>query len=245
MANVSAGPNNQDGHPAEYCSPSTECQILRASGKVCEPQGIYEPVICTVGHYCPPPGKEQIRCPKGYFCPQGSFKPLKCSPAAVCPAGSSKKYDLTGLVFIILIDLAIMGFMVGPPLWKKIANISRRGRRMTDPEGERYKGTGASTPESAEYVELSPKDKAGGRGSAVFVDNIDNSEAEITDDLRLLIESFKKCNPGENNVGLTFDFQDMGFTVKGGRQLLSAVNGKIEAGTMWGVMGPSGAGKSA
>ncbi|KAJ5088545.1 hypothetical protein N7456_012161 [Penicillium angulare] len=41
-----------------------------------------------------------------------------------------------------------------------------------------------------------------------------------------------------------FGFQNLGFSVKGGSDVLSELTGEIKQGSLWGVMGPSGAGKS-
>lgn len=71
----------------------------------------------------------------------------------------------------------------------------------------------------------------------------DDDDEEGAQDLKGLVESFQRSIDGKK-TGLTFSYQDLGLKLKTGRVLLSGVHGKIERGTMWGVMGPSGAGKS-
>ena len=216
-------------------------------GNICLPQGLYEPVICSAGYYCPPPGREQIRCPKGSYCPQGSFKPLDCGIAAVCPAGSTKRVDLYGFVIMILVDIAIAGVTMGPMLWRKFGGKTCKRKSRRGPKGRANGDLSVprtATPTSDVEQAASKSSNSLLRGTVQFVESISNHESELTEDLRLLVESFRKCNLGEKNIGLSFDFHDMGFTVKGGKHLLSGVNGRIEAGSMWGIMGPSGAGKS-
>ena len=47
-----------------YCPPSAECQARRLAGLSCDAQGIYEPIICESGYYCPS-YNEKYECPKG------------------------------------------------------------------------------------------------------------------------------------------------------------------------------------
>ena len=61
--------------------------------------------------------------------------------------------------------------------------------------------------------------------------------------LYLFVKSLSKCL-GNSNFGLSFEFKDLGFQPKKSpKPTLSGVSGRINAGSLWGVMGPSGAGK--
>ena len=62
-------------------------------------------------------------------------------------------------------------------------------------------------------------------------------------DLHLFVESLSKCL-GNSNFGLSFEFEDLRFQPKKSpKPILSEVSGRINAGSLWGVMGASGAGK--
>lgn len=63
-------------------------------------------------------------------------------------------------------------------------------------------------------------------------------------DLQLFIRSMSRCL-GATNFGLSFEFENLAFhPKKSTKPILSEVTGKIERGTLSGVMGASGAGKS-
>ncbi|KAI4245545.1 MAG: hypothetical protein LQ352_006543, partial [Teloschistes flavicans] len=66
----------------------------------------------------------------------------------------------------------------------------------------------------------------------------------LISDLDLFIQSMSKCI-GTEKFGLSFEFTDLKFQPKKAtRPILSEVTGKIDRGSLWGVMGASGAGKS-
>ena len=63
-------------------------------------------------------------------------------------------------------------------------------------------------------------------------------------DLQLFIRSMSRCI-GATNFGLSFEFENLAFHPKKAvKPILSEVTGKIDRGTLSGVMGASGAGKS-
>ncbi|KAL8726678.1 MAG: hypothetical protein Q9166_006546 [cf. Caloplaca sp. 2 TL-2023] len=67
---------------------------------------------------------------------------------------------------------------------------------------------------------------------------------ELISDLDMFIQSMSKCI-GTEKFGLSFEFNDLRFQPKKAkRPILSEVTGKIDRGSLWGVMGASGAGKS-
>jgi ABC-type multidrug transport system fused ATPase/permease subunit len=70
-----------------------------------------------------------------------------------------------------------------------------------------------------------------------------NNTEEDRTDLHLFVESLSKCL-GNSNFGLSFEFEDLRFQPKKSpKPILSEVSGRINAGSLWGVMGASGAGK--
>ncbi|KAL8717542.1 MAG: hypothetical protein Q9225_005220 [Loekoesia sp. 1 TL-2023] len=67
---------------------------------------------------------------------------------------------------------------------------------------------------------------------------------ELISDIDLFIQSMSKCI-GNEKFGLSFEFSDLKFQPKkASKPILSEVTGKIDRGSLWGVMGASGAGKS-
>jgi ABC-type multidrug transport system fused ATPase/permease subunit len=137
----------------------------------------------------------------------------------------SKKIDLTGVFMVILFDMIILGIFAMNWMWQ----------RRQKAKGIQYNQGSDSSSATLTVVD---NGKSENNISSV-------PEPPIGDDLGLLVESFRKCNPDGEGLGLAFDYHDLGLTVDhGSKTLLSKVNGSIKAGTMWGVMGPSGAGKS-
>ncbi|KAL8805817.1 MAG: hypothetical protein Q9182_001729 [Xanthomendoza sp. 2 TL-2023] len=69
-------------------------------------------------------------------------------------------------------------------------------------------------------------------------------DTELISDLDLFIQSMSKCI-GTEKFGLSFEFTDLKFQPKKAKKpILSDVTGRIDRGSLWGVMGASGAGKS-
>ncbi|KAL9016530.1 MAG: hypothetical protein Q9185_006107 [Variospora sp. 1 TL-2023] len=67
---------------------------------------------------------------------------------------------------------------------------------------------------------------------------------ELVTDLDLFIQSMSKCI-GTEEFGLSFEFSNLTFQPKKAlKPIMSEVTGKIDRGSLWGVMGASGAGKS-
>ena len=62
-------------------------------------------------------------------------------------------------------------------------------------------------------------------------------------EFRRFIASMSKCIEAKE-LGLSFTFLDLGLRLgNDGKGLLGEVNGRIDSGSMWGIMGASGAGK--
>ena len=74
-------------------------------------------------------------------------------------------------------------------------------------------------------------------------EHFDKNAEEDRTDLHLFVDSLSKCL-GNSNFGLSFEFEDLRFQPKKSpKPILSEVSGRINAGSLWGVMGASGAGK--
>ena len=64
-------------------------------------------------------------------------------------------------------------------------------------------------------------------------------------DFKRFIASMSKCIEAKE-LGLSFTFLDLGLRLgSDGKELLKDFTGRIDSGSMWGVMGASGAGKCA
>lgn len=97
---------NRTTYPA-VCPPSAQCLSERLDGKICAPQGLYEPLPCLEGKYCKT-GMSQLPCPKGFFCPLGTQEPRECSALSYCPEGSRTEYFLGCILILVLCDLAVL-----------------------------------------------------------------------------------------------------------------------------------------
>lgn len=86
------------------------------------------------------------------------------------------------------------------------------------------------------------RSETGFGGNFTPIDSKDDNE--LITDLDLFIQSMSKCI-GTEKFGLSFEFSDLKYQPKKApKPILSEVTGKIDRGSLWGVMGASGAGKS-
>ncbi|KAJ3211226.1 hypothetical protein HDU67_004669 [Dinochytrium kinnereticum] len=114
------------------CPPVTECSVLRTYGSTCPPQGLFEPVVCKIGHYCPDQ-LTQIPCPKGFFCPTGSMKPYPCAWLSSCPAGSVAQMQYGPVIIAFIIDMFIFAFV----LFRKRAIAVKKAKELLQAKKER------------------------------------------------------------------------------------------------------------
>ncbi|KAJ3286083.1 hypothetical protein HDU79_006766, partial [Rhizoclosmatium sp. JEL0117] len=100
-------------NPATYpvqCPPSGNCFYFRSIGFPCwEPQGVFEPMICPSGFYCPD-YKTVTVCPPGHYCLTGQTAPTPCEFLSLCSAGTiiQQHYGFTIIVAIIDIILVVI-----------------------------------------------------------------------------------------------------------------------------------------
>ncbi|KAJ3273301.1 hypothetical protein HDU76_010828, partial [Blyttiomyces sp. JEL0837] len=71
------------------CPATAECSASRLGAEKCLPQGIFEPVACLAGFYCPEP-TVILPCPSGYQCVTGTYDPVPCQTLSYCPTGTSR-----------------------------------------------------------------------------------------------------------------------------------------------------------
>lgn len=129
---LDTGLNNTEEHPPTYCAPTSECLItrLQAVQNTChQPQGLYEPIVCRPGYYCPLGGKKQLVCPKGHYCPLGNVEPFECKKLSRCPEGSDHEIPFLGFLVCGLLDL----FLVCLFLWPHIKRRPNREERGNEP----------------------------------------------------------------------------------------------------------------
>ncbi|KAK4507823.1 hypothetical protein PRZ48_001558 [Zasmidium cellare] len=267
-------PNSSDELPPQYCHPDETCAIMRASRKTCNPQGRFEPKICADGHYCPLGGKQEIPCPKGTFCPSGSFEPIKCAYAAVCPAKSVRQINVLPLYLTVVIDLAILSVVVIVFVVSKWRRNRSRDPTAPVPDQRsqttllRTPGSpGTATPARAHSPSISTSGSSDSssppsthvRRANARVDHYDGyadddnvstlydgdveNELQNSPNMQRFIRSMSKTVE-TSCIGLSFDFENLSFRTKGGKNILTDISGTMPRGSCWGIMGGSGAGKT-
>ena len=234
------GPNVTRSNPPQFCPPTIECQITRLQQTLntCRlPQGVFEPIVCQPGSYCPPGGKIKFSCPPGHFCPIGSHIPTPCSYGAICPGGSQRQIYTMGFTAIIVLDILLLLIIN----WPSLRGFYRKFQ---------------ITRLSLDIPPRRTETESNSRLSVLPVTNIDldgivtrdrrattlQTEKVEDDELELFIKSLARCVDARN-LGLAFTFANLGLKLKNDREILAGVTGYIESGSMWGVMGASGAGK--
>lgn len=123
--NFPLGSESKGINPPQYCAPTKECQAVRLQTveNTCDqPQGLYEPIVCTKGYYCPRPGDQRYLCPAKYYCPLGTESPVKCGPLSVCPSGSSREFHLDGFVVALVLDIILL-IIIFVPLHLRVCNL--------------------------------------------------------------------------------------------------------------------------
>ncbi|KAI4178861.1 MAG: hypothetical protein LQ346_007331, partial [Caloplaca aetnensis] len=249
-------PNNSIDRLPEYCPPLVRCQNARLSGGNCGPQGLLEPFICPAGSYCPLGGKDKIKCPAGHYCSVGAYEPTKCSPGAYCPEGTNRNMSFLPPGLILALDVLVLLIMFAFKIrnyFKDKHASSARGKRFSrlnkrasffdkNQHSKQYKSLQDSDIALESRITHVQRSETGFGGSITPIDSKDDNE--LITDLDLFIQSMSKCI-GTEKFGLSFEFSDLSFHPKKlPRPILSEVTGKIDRGSLWGVMGASGAGKS-
>ncbi|KAL8994818.1 MAG: hypothetical protein Q9188_006958, partial [Gyalolechia gomerana] len=256
LSRVWKGQNNTIDNLPEYCPPLVTCQNARLTGGQCPPQGIFEPFICPAGYYCPLGGQLQIRCPSGHYCSVGAYRPTPCSPGASCPEGTNRNMSFLPPGLILAFDVILLVIMIG---FKIRDNL--KSKHKSSSKGKHFsrlhkhasffdKSQNLKTYPSLQDDDITLESRithvqrldTGFGGNFTPVDTtVDN---ELISDIDLFIQSMSKCI-GTEKFGLSFEFSDLKFQPKkASKPILSEVTGKIDRGSLWGVMGASGAGKS-
>lgn len=237
------GPNISINNPPQYCPPTIQCQITRLlqTANTCqEPQGTYEPIVCAPGYYCPFGGKSKLICPPNHYCPLGAFRPIPCSYRSICPLESQRQIEMVGLIAIIVIDIFLCLWKLGP----RLRALYRRRWTKTPTDLSSLENAVEMTPSGPSSIAPNKSDTSFDdiHGLQDFAIDLDGEQL-LDADYKSFIQSLEKAI-GTTDFGLSFSFTDLGLQLRGGcRDVLKRVTGHIESGSMWGVLGGSGAGK--
>ncbi|KAJ4269974.1 hypothetical protein NW762_001646 [Fusarium torreyae] len=273
--------NNTINSLPQSCPPFKECTKLRLSGMTCQDpntkqnvgMGVFEPIVCQAGYYCPLEGKGQkkIRCPAGSYCQPGASSPTPCNAGSSCPQGASYERYLIPIVVMIIIDILLligMFILMFRSRWQRTSKAHAGGLK-------RHKTMRAVKATITGYKELpedndhemapmhpayspqspySPYDYRIGRTrtgfeavldrNSVYSSEQEQKEMEASPELRSFVESMRRAAEA-TNFGLSFRYSDLVFhPKKSPKPILQNVTGSIEQGQLVAVMGGSGAGKS-
>ncbi|KAJ3158449.1 hypothetical protein HDU86_002918 [Geranomyces michiganensis] len=135
---------------ATICPPTDECLGIRLMGATCkEPMGLYEPIVCPKGYYCPT-FDTIYPCPESHFCPIGTVTPRTCETMSSCPPESKTQIYYGGLLLAFLIDLLILSVVV-----TRIV-LSRARARRNSKSDRRISGLLFELPKPNEAVMVTP-----------------------------------------------------------------------------------------
>lgn len=176
-------------------------------------------------------------CPRGHFCPLGTVTPFKCGTTSACPDGADREFVMDGFIGILIIDTILLSLLLHPVrdfLVSKLRRFLRpREAKTFEPSIELERAE-----ERAEYGNKLPS-----FGQPAESNPSKDTDGPTSETLRQFVASVSRC-VGSRDVGLSFRFEDLSFTLDHGTTIVSPQSGHIKKGTFWGVMGASGAGKS-
>ncbi|KAJ3413478.1 hypothetical protein HDV05_007923 [Chytridiales sp. JEL 0842] len=214
-----------DCNPGYWC-PYVDGSVPARKAAICppQPQGIFEPVPCFAGFYCPTP-KEILVCPPGYQCPTGSFQPRKCQFLSSCPAGTIAEQHFGFLAILLAFDL----FLVAALIYQRLFELKRAKLHWL-----------ALFP--VVVVKLFKLHEYFGVKEPVKTSTEDDVETALKA-TTTLVSAFQKSFHS-TPLNLQLDFDDLSLKLPSGTRILQGVTGKIVSGRMTAIMGPSGAGKT-
>jgi len=247
-------PGNNLTYP-QICPPTIPCQLQRLGSQYCDAQGVFEPILCPPGMYCPNFTTQYI-CPAGHYCMRGSSQPSACPALARCPVGSANKKDFTGLAITFIVDgilviaFLYLRFIYEPALHRSRAQARRRNKAGSiagtglgdtgfydapgDEEAAAYAAVGATPlPAAVITATVTTPTRANGfhgSGAAPLGGTPRGSAAEITSNAKEALEAgFRRCNA---NLRLDLRFDDLSYTLAPpvSKTILSGVSGYIKPG---------------
>ncbi|KAJ3190607.1 hypothetical protein HK101_008560 [Irineochytrium annulatum] len=236
-------------------------------------QGLYEPIVCKPGHYCPN-YLTMLPCPAGYFCPTGTVVPMKCGFFTLCPTGSVTQLAYGPLVLMVIIDgflaIVILACKIRQGLLKRFSFSNTFGKLFRGPAftlEERAKvqmanfeslhgidGLSDAGGLSAGAAAAAAEKGLAGDAASTMPDGIAGHLAGIgmgpggipaanTQELRNLVEAFHSAL-GHRELRMNFKFDNLSLSLKSGKKVLEGVTGEIRSKRMTAIIGPSGAGKT-
>lgn len=229
------------------------------AGHYCPPPG-KEELQCPAGTFCPQGAYVPFKCSFGAICPAGSSRQITTVPLGLVAA-----------IDVVLAIVVAIGF--GISKWRKSKPKKYTTLDMADPHSDniellasprmpartpspRLSVSGPDTPPlNQQRPGMTHARRASGRvdhmDGYADDDNVDlyDDFDDVEDDLHNSpdMQRFIRSLSGTiemSSIGLSFDFEGLGFETKSGKKILQEVTGTMPRGSCWGVMGGSGAGKS-
>jgi ABC-type multidrug transport system ATPase subunit len=223
------------------------------------PAGGKSKIICPAGSFCPQGAYQPTQCSTGAICPEGSRRQIEIVPLFVVLA-----------VDIVVAIIVIVGFAISK--WRKARPKHYTTLESGDGAAENIellKSSAAmgmspspdvrvTAPEAIITVKPMPTHARRASGRVDHYDGCTDDSDESTllydddpveddyhnsIDMQRFIRSMGRTVETAS-IGLSFDFEDLSFTTKGGKKILQGITGTMPRGSCWGVMGGSGAGKS-
>ncbi|KAJ3023290.1 UNVERIFIED_CONTAM: hypothetical protein HDU68_008692 [Siphonaria sp. JEL0065] len=216
-------------NPVTYpvqCPPDFSCFFLRSWGLVCPtPQGVFEPMACPHGFYCPD-YKTVLPCPAGFYCLSGQVEPAPCEFLSFCSVGTISQQHYGLLVIVVAFDVILA-------LVYLVLRIRENG--LANPGKSFFGGKKTAN-------EFLVADDTKGQGEFTRMATLDAHEIERN--ISALTAGFHKGLDGRDDLQMNYEFDGLGLTLPDGKTILESVSGSINAGRMTAIMGPSGAGKT-
>ncbi|KAI9335097.1 hypothetical protein BDR26DRAFT_805095 [Obelidium mucronatum] len=213
-------------NPGTYpvgCPPTGSCFLTRTYGFACKyPQGVFEPMVCPQGFYCPN-YKTVVPCPQGHYCLSGQTTPTPCEFLSVCNVGTVIQQHYGLLLLVAMGDVFL--FVVYILLRLREHRLTRTGTFTFIPRSSKLKDDDSKKPMA--------------RGSKKDLD-----ATEIDANIVALTAGFHKGLDDHDDLKMNYEFDGLSLTLPDGKMVLQGVSGSIHAGRMTAIMGPSGAGKT-
>ncbi|KAI9335103.1 P-loop containing nucleoside triphosphate hydrolase protein [Obelidium mucronatum] len=212
------------------CPVDVPCFSNRSIGFPCKyPQGIFEPMACPHGFYCPD-HKTVLLCPEGHYCVTGQFEPTPCEFLSICNVGSIVQRHYGVLLLVGIVDVLLL-----------LVYAILRFREMKLANSQHLPSPDAKTID---------KDFIVADGAQVGTELVgvvagqSGGDVEIKNNISALTAGFHKGLDGRDDLQMNYEFDGLSLTLPDGKTILQGVSGSINAGRMTAIMGPSGAGKT-
>ncbi|KAI9347665.1 P-loop containing nucleoside triphosphate hydrolase protein [Obelidium mucronatum] len=195
-------------------------------GVRCTPQGLFEPILCWPGFYCPDPHTIHP-CPEGHFCVSGASEPQRCRHFGHCPIGSITEQNSSYIFLSVLIDLALVVVLL-----VRTRRDIRKSRNSFFPQIFR----------NVQPKDISPpiQQRVLNTDTLRTMSSTTTTNASDDDCTAALVTAFE-TSFGGHSIDITC--KELSFSM-GSNVLLDNVSCHFQAGRMVAIIGPSGAGKT-